>query len=600
MTPANGTFTINKATATVTADNKSKTYGAADPELTATVTGAVNSETLNYTLARATGQNAGEYAITVTLGSNPNYEVTPANGTFTINKATATVKADNKSKTYGTADPELTATVTGAVNSETLNYTLARATGENAGEYAITVSLGENPNYNVTATNGTFTINKKAATVTADNKSKVAGENDPTLTATVGGVVGNDALNYSLSRAEGETVGEYAITVTLGSNPNYEVTATNGTFTITLPPCPTLGTTTYTPNPVTGSATTITLTTPVNGLATGVTVSNPQYTALMGTTPVTVSDVSYANGSITGTITITPAMRNNSIKVTPSITAVGCSSNPVTVTGDEVEICVQPVLPSFGTVSNTNGSGKANLFKRQGVYTYATINNGGNVQIQEVGFYISKIKAEVQNHTCSPVVADFSKVDIHNYQGASSAWDNPEYTDNVYNTKVGMSNCGIYTYYQPYMIVNVCGEPITIYGNEVKQFDMWAPEDQNNSDLFTPTVSASPNPVSSGTEVTLTASSWITMGSLGGHHTIPDAFSTYSWALSMLGASGVSVNNWTYRWEDESGNTIHSSHTSGTTTVHPNQTTTYTAYGEFTYGGETCRVSKPITVTVTP
>ena len=39
----------------------------------------------------------------------------------------------------------------------------------------------------------------------------------------VDGVVGEDKLNYSLSRAEGEDAGEYAVTVTPGENPNYEV-----------------------------------------------------------------------------------------------------------------------------------------------------------------------------------------------------------------------------------------------------------------------------------------------------------------------------------------------------------------------------------------
>ena len=169
MTATNGTFTITKKAATVTADAKTKTYGDTDPALTATVEGLVGSDTLNYTLARAEGEDVGEYAITVTLGSNPNYEVTATNGTFTINKKTVTITADAKSKTYGEADPALTATVEGLVGSDTLNYTLARAEGENVGEYAITVTLGENPNYEVTATNGTFTIERPelpTATVT--------------------------------------------------------------------------------------------------------------------------------------------------------------------------------------------------------------------------------------------------------------------------------------------------------------------------------------------------------------------------------------------------------------------------------------------------
>ena len=53
--------------------------------------------------------------------------------------------------------------MSGVVNGETLNYTLSRAVGEDVDEYAITVTLGENPNYDVTAENGTLTIRDKCA-----------------------------------------------------------------------------------------------------------------------------------------------------------------------------------------------------------------------------------------------------------------------------------------------------------------------------------------------------------------------------------------------------------------------------------------------------
>ena len=89
--------------------------------------------------------------------------------------------------------------------SKTLN--ILNCQGENVGEYAITVALGENTNYDVTVTNGTFTITKRAASVIAADKAKSYGDADPALTATANGAV-NDALNYTLSRAEGENVGE--------------------------------------------------------------------------------------------------------------------------------------------------------------------------------------------------------------------------------------------------------------------------------------------------------------------------------------------------------------------------------------------------------
>ena len=63
-----------------------------------------------------------------------------------------------------------------------------------------------------------FTIpvwdNKVVATVTADDLSKVYGENDPELTAKVkvGDIIINERIDYSLSRQEGDDVGKYVIT----------------------------------------------------------------------------------------------------------------------------------------------------------------------------------------------------------------------------------------------------------------------------------------------------------------------------------------------------------------------------------------------------
>src|SRR5207247_2249248 len=46
FTYVDGTLTVSKAHLTVTADDKNKTYGAATPALTSTITGFVNSEVL--------------------------------------------------------------------------------------------------------------------------------------------------------------------------------------------------------------------------------------------------------------------------------------------------------------------------------------------------------------------------------------------------------------------------------------------------------------------------------------------------------------------------------------------------------------------------
>lgn len=79
-----------------------------------------------------------------------------------------------------------------------------------------------------------WSIARSQATVTANDASKIAGNPDPTpFKTTVTGVVNDETLDYSVTRVAGEAAGTYDINVTLGSNPNYDVTAVKGTFTIT-------------------------------------------------------------------------------------------------------------------------------------------------------------------------------------------------------------------------------------------------------------------------------------------------------------------------------------------------------------------------------
>ena len=60
----------------------------------------------------------------MTLGTNPNYDVTKTDGTLTVNQAVATVTANAKSKFYGDGEPGADAVVAGAVGTATtLNYT---------------------------------------------------------------------------------------------------------------------------------------------------------------------------------------------------------------------------------------------------------------------------------------------------------------------------------------------------------------------------------------------------------------------------------------------------------------------------------------------
>jgi hypothetical protein len=239
VTKIDSMLTVTAKDATVAANPKSKTYGDDNPALDAAVTGTVNGDLLAYTLATTAAKfsGVGSYAITVTLGTNPNYNVSKTDSTLTVTAKAATVAANPKSKTYGDANPALTAVVTGTVNGDTLTFSLATTTLQfsNVGDYPITVTLGANPNYSVTKTDGTLTVTPKDATVTANDKNKTYGDANPTLDATVTGTVNGDVLTYTLATTATATsgVGSYPITVTLGANPNYTVTKTDSTLAVT-------------------------------------------------------------------------------------------------------------------------------------------------------------------------------------------------------------------------------------------------------------------------------------------------------------------------------------------------------------------------------
>jgi len=235
----NGTLAINPVTATVKADNKSKPYGDLNPALTATVTGTVNGDVLNYTLSTTALQfsNVSNYPITANLGSNPNYDVTPTDGTLTVNKKAISHTIGNDSHDYGsTANlaADLGATFLTGVNGENLAIAYSstgNTTTSNVGTYAITGVVSDGTgllsNYDVTLTNGTLTVNKAHLTVTADDKTKIYdGAVYSPFTATLSG--------FKNGETDSGLRGVMALTGAAGFGPTTTTTAfLPGTYTIT-------------------------------------------------------------------------------------------------------------------------------------------------------------------------------------------------------------------------------------------------------------------------------------------------------------------------------------------------------------------------------
>lgn len=239
-------FGITRAPASVVVDDVSKNYGDATPKFTYKVEGLIGDDELKdveLSCAKCSKEgleNVGEYVIAVSVPekSNPNYKLELTNGTFSVTPRKATVTVDNAEKTYGAKDPKYTFTAEGLVDGQSLKGgTAAREEGEDVGSYKVDLSFDEdaNPNYKITTKPGSLKITPKAVTLTANNISKKFGEKDPELTYKVDALVGEDKLEgVVLSREKGENAGKYAITakVDAKANPNYEVTAEGGEFTI--------------------------------------------------------------------------------------------------------------------------------------------------------------------------------------------------------------------------------------------------------------------------------------------------------------------------------------------------------------------------------
>lgn len=249
-----GTLTVTKAVLTITANNTSRSYGAANPTFTYTPTGFVNGDNATVittaptiTSSATATSPAGTYSIVPTGANAVSYSFNYVNGTLTVNKVMLTVTATSTSRTYGAANPTFALTYSGFVNSETAASLTPQPTGattatatSGVGSYTITAGGGGSSNYNFTYVNGTLTINKAALTVTANNQSKTYGDSNPALTISYSGFMNGETAatglttTPSISTAVVTTTaaGSYPITVSGGSANNYTLGYTNGTLTI--------------------------------------------------------------------------------------------------------------------------------------------------------------------------------------------------------------------------------------------------------------------------------------------------------------------------------------------------------------------------------
>ena len=246
------TLTVTRKAVTVTADNKSKVFGEKDPELTATVAGTLGEDTVKYDVVREAGENVGKYTITPSgKAEQGNYSVTYATGTLTITSQSIDPGTDPEKpnpdytgakvnspsdEVYDGNEHKWIPTVTDKADKKLeagKDYTVEYSTKNFKDVGTIDVTITGIGNYTGTVTR-TYKITPKSVTVTAEDKTKVFGETDPKFTAKVVGTLGNDTVEYTLSRETGEAAGKYEITVKGDKlQGNYTVTYVAGKLTIT-------------------------------------------------------------------------------------------------------------------------------------------------------------------------------------------------------------------------------------------------------------------------------------------------------------------------------------------------------------------------------
>ena len=234
------TTKINKASLTITADNKTMTYGGTAPTYTYTGAGYVNGETASvlggtasYTVKNSSGTTvtvssttaAGTYTITPSGLSSSNYNITYKTGTLTIDRAkTAIASAANK--TYTGSEQ------TGVTGSGVTWTGTTKAT--DAGTYTATATPDGNHAWSDGTTGAksvSWTMSPKTLTVPASPAAKTY--NGASQASGISAPAGSSIVTAS-STTSATNVGTYNVVIQLSSTKNYkwsDNTTTNKTIT---------------------------------------------------------------------------------------------------------------------------------------------------------------------------------------------------------------------------------------------------------------------------------------------------------------------------------------------------------------------------------
>ena len=365
---ASGTLVIQKASATLSVSNTTVSYtgNAQSPTIQITPSTVLYVATYNGVSAAPTA--VGTYILNVAVTDN-NYQSSPVNTSFIINKANASLTFTTSSLTYtGSPVASPSATTSPANLAVTWTWNGSSTPPANAGTYTV-IGTVSSPSYQGSSSS-TLIINKKPATITFSNTSKTYNGSQQAVTITTNPTGLSCTTTYNGSSILPTNAGNYPLVSTI-QDTNYTGTKT-GTFTIT------------------PASATVNVT-PISKIFDGY----PIITPTVNTVPTGLSYSMTWNGSnmvpsAIGSYTVVTTITNNNYTGSSSVI---CSINPVVLT---------PVTLTLSNTSVTyDGNPKSVIVtSTPSVATLVTYNGSSSLPIN-AGTYSVQVSVNQSGYTGS-------------------------------------------------------------------------------------------------------------------------------------------------------------------------------------------------------
>ncbi|MGH9106990.1 MAG: MBG domain-containing protein, partial [Acidimicrobiales bacterium] len=196
--------------------------------------------------------DVGSYPMTITasnVGGAPTQSFE-----LTVAPAPLTMTASSASMTYGDAVPTTTASYSGLVNGDTALTTPPKCTtnapnvtspalSPPAGKYTTSCTGASDPNYDISAVDGSLTVNPAHLTITAPTLTMTEGAAVPAITPTYARFVNGDtasslttAPTCSTTATSSSPLGTYPTSCSGAVDGNYAISYVDGTLTVNAAP----------------------------------------------------------------------------------------------------------------------------------------------------------------------------------------------------------------------------------------------------------------------------------------------------------------------------------------------------------------------------